>query len=89
MEKDAALLARVTACGATVHPGTGLGAATVRGVITALQLVSRSAHPEKVSSSDDDAVLWLAPLMASAGMRFDGASEIAEAFRWVRANVRT
>lgn len=89
MEKDAALLARFTACGATVHPGTGFGAATVRGVITALQLVSRSTHPEKVFASDESAIAWLAPKMADAGMRLDDPSEIGEAFRWVRANVRT
>ncbi|MFO0615572.1 MAG: hypothetical protein U0414_23465 [Polyangiaceae bacterium] len=89
MDRNARHLAAMTACGATIHSGTGFRAAAVRGVLTALQLVARSKHPEKVFTTDAAAAAWMTPLLRDAGMRVTSPGEVADALAWIRANVRT
>ena len=48
-----------TTASATVVPGTGLVAGSIRALITALLVVSRTQHPNKIFASNAEAVQWL------------------------------
>jgi hypothetical protein len=85
MNRNAARLAPLQCCGATVFAGTGFVAAAVRSLISAMQLAARSRHPEKVFSSVDDAARWAAPLLVQSGMKLESPELLIDVARWVEA----
>jgi len=72
---------------ASLYEGAGFGAATLRAVVTGLNLLSRTSTPVKVFATMEAAAAWLSGMAANAGAEGFDAAAMASAAKALRAEV--